>query len=140
MLASVTLCIHWPRASFWRFFFFLDTMHVFDCKGVASTIAGSLVTALTRDRRLGPTQQHRLNLVNTKLRSFYAGHQGVHKLPAITMQSFTGSSGWAELAGPAIKAAPTRAAAPFFAELAAEYFNSDSAEDANICRLTASLA
>ena len=40
--------------------FFLDTMHIFDCKGIASTIAGSLVTALTRDRRLGSNQQQRL--------------------------------------------------------------------------------
>ena len=124
----------------WRFFFFLDTMHIFDCKGVASTIEGSLVTALTRDRRLGPNQQQRLDLVNTKLRNFYARHPGFHKLPPITMKSLVGSSGWAELSGPAIKAASTRAAAPFFAELAAEYFDSGDEEDVNICRLTARFA
>ena len=114
-------------------------MHIFDCKGVASTIAGAMVTALTRDRRLGPNQQQRLDLVNTKLRNFYARHPGFHKLPPITMKSLVGSSGWAELSGPAIKAASTRVAAPFFAELAAEYFDSGDEEDANICRLTANL-
>jgi hypothetical protein len=123
----------------WRFFFFLDTMHIFDCKGVTSTIAGSLLNALTRDRRLGANQQQRLDLVNTKLRAFYSRNPALYKLPAITLKSLVGSSGWAELSGPAIKAASTRAAAPFFAELAAEYFNSGSEEDVNICRVTARL-
>lgn len=124
----------------WRFFFFLDMMHVLDCKGVASTIFGSLLTMLVRDARLGATQQVRLDLVNTKLRAWYASRPGLRKLPKINLQSLVGSSGWAELAGPAIKAAPTRAAAPFFAHLAKEYFNSFTPGDLNTCKVTANLA
>lgn len=110
----------------WRYFFFLDCMHIMDCKGMASTIDGSVVFSLIRDERLGSNQQQRLDCINNKLRNFYDRNRHLHKLPKITLNSITGSSGWAELAGPAIKAAGTRAAAPFFAELCREFFNSDS--------------
>ena len=88
---------------------------------------------------MGSNQQQRLDLINEKLRIFYSRHQGLHKLPKITLQSIIGSSGWAELAGPAIKAAGTRASAPFFAELCKEYFNSDSVEDRDVRRVTGNL-
>ena len=64
---------------------------------------------------------------------------GLHKLPKLTLNSLE-NKGWAELSGPAIKAAPTRAAAPFFAQLALEYFNSESVADRNTCRVTSKLA
>ena len=88
--------------------FFLDTMHIMDCKGMASTIFGSVVWMLVRDARLGQNQQQRLDLINERLRRFYSRNPGVHKLPKITLQSIIGSNGWAELCGPAIKAAGTR--------------------------------
>ena len=123
----------------WRFFFFLDSMHVFDCKGAASTIFGSVLSTLVRDVRLGANQQQRLDLINTRLRSFYSRNPKLHKLPKITLNNLEGSNGWAELVGSAIKAAQTRAAAPFFAELAREFFNSDTPEDLNTCRATSSM-
>ena len=124
----------------WRFFFFLDSMHVFDCKGTASTIFGSVLSTLVRDVRLGANQQQRLDLINTRLRSFYSRNPKLHKLPKITLNNLEGSNGWAELVGSAIKAAQTRAAAPFFAELAREFFNSDTPEDLNTCRVTSSMS
>eukprot|EP00959_Pyramimonas_sp_CCMP1952_P088669 1855391-Pyramimonas_sp.AAC.1 len=100
-------------------------MHVLDCKGVSSFVFGSMLAALVTDMRLGNNQQLRLNVINAKLDAFYTQHPGSHKLPKILPQSFKNEEGWAELRGPAFKAANTRAAAPFFASLALEYFNGD---------------
>lgn len=138
-------CIRQPRHPLadskflWRFFFYLDTMHIFDCKGVASTIAGSLMSALVRDVRLGRNQHQRLDRLNMKLRAFYARHPGLYKLPKITANSLVGSNGWAELSGPAIKAAPTRALAPFLVELASEFCGSESEEDVATRRVVGAL-
>jgi hypothetical protein len=107
----------------WRVFFYLDVMHIFDCKGMASTVFGSVAAMLVRDARLGPNQQARLNLVNTKLRAWYADRPGTHRLPTITLANLVGSSSWSELSGPGIKAASTRASAPFWAALAQEFFD-----------------
>lgn len=119
----------------WRFFFFLDIMHILDCKGVISTIAGSLILELTRDLRLGPNQQRRLDVVNQKLREFYRQNPGVHRLPKLKLQSLVGSDGWAQMAGPAIKAAQTRACVPFLSELANEYYTDATMHGRNIRKL-----
>ena len=123
----------------WRFFFFLDFMHIMDCKGLTSSIAGSILFLLVRDVRLGPNQQSRMDVINTKLKGFYSRHKHLNKLPKLKLQNIVGSSGWAEMSGPAIKAAGTRSSAPFFRELAEEYFNGDSQEDRDVRRITSKL-
>lgn len=123
----------------WRFFFFLDVMHIMDCKGVASTVFGSILFSLLRDRRLGANQQERMNLINQRLRAWYDLNRHAHKLPKLKPSDILGSNGWAELSGPAIKAAGTKASAPFFAKLSAEFFDSDSPEDCDVRRVTQSI-
>ena len=113
----------------WRFFWFLDAMHLLDCKGVTSSMAGSLLILLVRDVRLGPNQQSRMDLINIKLRGFYSRNKDAYKLPKLKLQNLTRADGWAEMSGPAIKAAQTKACAPFLRELADEYFDTDTFED-----------
>ena len=125
---------------YWRSLFFLDVMHILDCKGVAATIYGSLLSTLVRDSRLGPSQQARLRAVNAKLVAFYGRRPGAHRLPTLTLANLTNADGWRELSGPAIKAANTRAAAPFFAELAMEYYNDDAPAHRDMCRVTRTLS
>eukprot|EP00969_Alexandrium_andersonii_P361366 15457387-Alexandrium_andersonii.AAC.2 len=51
---------------------------------------------------------------------WYDSHPGTHRLPTLVASNLT-QDGWAELHGPAIKAANTRAAAPLFFDLAMEH-------------------
>jgi hypothetical protein len=125
---------------FWRFFFYLDTMHMLDCKGVASSLFGSMLSVLIRDDRLGGSQQVRLDRINQELKDWYSARPGVCKLPTIMLSNLTGSSGWAELAGPAIKAASTRASAPFFAMLARRYYGTASPFDTALRKCSEHLA
>ena len=74
----------------WRFFFMLDAMHVFDCRGVASTVFGSLASMLTRNAHLGANQQARLLAVNGRLQQWYAERPGCHRLPELALQNLTG--------------------------------------------------
>lgn len=124
---------------FWRYFFFLDSMHLLDCRGLACTVYGSLMGMLVRDSRLGSNQQSRLNCINVKKCQFYDDHPGTHRLPKITLPNLIGASGWFELSGSAIKAAPTRAAAPFFAALAEEYYDTNSDRDCAVREVTGKL-
>jgi len=125
---------------YWRLFFVLDVMHILDCKGVAATIYGSLLATLVRDVRLGPSRQVRLRAVHERMVAFYDRRPGSHRLPTLTLANLTNAEGWSCLAGPAIKAANTRAAAPFFAELAMQYCNNDTPQGRDICLVTRSLA
>jgi len=109
-----------------------------DCKGVASCVYGSILYFLLRDGRLEGNQEARLLRVNDARRQWYRLHPRVVKLPRILMRSCL-LEGWAELHGPAIKAANTRNAAKFFKSLAHRYFNTLSTRDRNVCLVADSL-
>ena len=98
-------------------------------------MAGSLLTLLVRDIRLGPNQQSRMDRINAKLRNFYTRNKDAYKLPKLKPPNLIKADGWAELSGPAIKAAQTKACAPWLRELADEYFDSDTTEDQAIRKM-----
>ena len=123
---------------FWRFMFYLDMMHVMDCKGVSSLVYGGLVATLLADVRLGPNQNTRLRVINDKMKAWYTSQPQSYRLPPILMNNVY-ASGWADLSGPAIKAATTRHAAGFFKDLAFEYFASQSPNDVAMRGVTYSL-
>ena len=126
---------------FWMILFALDIMHVLDCKGVSATIFGSLLGMLIRLPRLGANQQARVATINARMLAWYGARPGSHRLPRLTMANIVAKgSGWHELAGPAIKAANTRNAAPMFASMAREYMDDASAESRAVVRVTQALA
>eukprot|EP00959_Pyramimonas_sp_CCMP1952_P024838 521470-Pyramimonas_sp.AAC.1 len=55
-----------------------------------------------------------MDVINTKPKGFHSRHEDLNKLPKLKLQNLVDSSGWAEMSGPAIKAAGTRSSAPFF--------------------------
>ena len=62
--------------------------------------------------------------------TWYNAHPGCHRLPKLFLKNVINSD-WAELHGPAIKAASTRGAAPVFQYLAQTYF--DGARELHEC-------
>lgn len=118
----------------------LDAMHVLDCKGVAATVFGSLLGMLVRSPRLGANQNARLRNINARMLAWYCAHPGSHRLPPIFLSNLTNKDGWHDLTGPTVKAANTRAAAPFFATLAREQMTDGSPLHQTVCAVTKHLA
>ena len=121
-----------------RWFFYLDIMHLMDCRGVAGIVYGSLLALLLRLPALGGTRAERLDTVNAFMVAWYNAHPGTHRLPALRATNLT-LDGWAELHGPAIKAANSRAAAPLFFDLAQEYCTEGTDQDTAVLQVTRSL-
>ena len=98
-----------------RYTFFLDLMHVMDCKGVTASVWGSVLAALCSDPAVGRNQQARLHRVNLFMKAWYSNHPGTCRLPPLHLGNLF-LEGWADLHGSAIKAviAITREAAPLF--------------------------
>ena len=70
---------------------------------------------------LGATQDARLATINHRLASFYEEHKGISsRLEQLTLNTLLpgGSSQYADLRGPTVKAANTRQAMPMLRELA----------------------
>ena len=106
---------------FTRWLCFPDAMHMVDCKGVAALVYGGILATLLKLRCLGRNKQDRLRAINQRRQEWYAGRAGGgNPMPTILMSSLT-SNGWGDLSGPAIKAAMTRDAAPFFEHISEEY-------------------
>ena len=95
---------------------YLDIMHVMDCKGVTASVWGSILAALVSDPGMGKHQQVRLHQINMFMKAWYSDHPGVCKLPNLRMNNVF-LDGWADLHGPAIKAAMIKEAAPLFLAL-----------------------
>ena len=107
---------------FWRGFMPLDVMHVADCKGAANIIAGSVIRPIILECvPIGATQELRMDAINTRLDEFYAGRPGHNRMPHLRLTNLV-SDGWSCLAGPIVKAANTRALAPFLVVLADEFY------------------
>ena len=113
---------------FTRWFIVLEVMHVMDCKGVASWVYGGILAILLTLPEMGSNKERRLALINQELVMFQAHHKVEYRLPRLRMSDMT-NDGWAELAGPAIKSAMTKAAAPFFEHLSKKYITSGSRRD-----------
>ena len=61
---------------FARYLVFLGLMHLLDCKGVAATTFGGLLTFLLSLRTLGPNRHARLAAVNAWATSWYDARPG----------------------------------------------------------------
>jgi hypothetical protein len=96
--------------------FYLDLMHVMDCKGVTVSVWGSILAALVSDPGMGRNQQVRLHQINMFMKAWYSDRPGVCKLPKLRMTKVF-LDGWGDLHGPAIKAAMTREATPLLLAL-----------------------
>ena len=57
-----------------RWFFFLDLMHLMDCKGVTAIVAGSVLGILVRRPALGANKAERLVTINQHRADWYAAH------------------------------------------------------------------
>ena len=114
-------------AIFFTFWFVrLEIMHLLDCKGVWSILAGSVLWLLVhREARLGGSIDARLKIINQKKQKWYTDHAVCNRMPNIKEHNIL-TSDWAELGGPAIKAANTRSLLPFIGALAVEFFDSGS--------------
>jgi len=111
---------------FTRWFFFLDCMHMLDCKGVAGIVYGSLLCYLSTLARLGPNIAARLLVINDERDEWYTRHPGMVRLPKIKEQHLRKADGWGELHGPAFKAAITRNASGFFLHIAIKLLTSEN--------------
>jgi len=100
-------------------------MHVCDCSGVMNTIIGSVLRPLLYDNRLGQNVETRLQVVNERLRAFYAARPGIGRLPELRPQNLSNDQGWAFLCGVVVKAARTRALAPWMVEISNEFYGAD---------------
>ena len=110
---------------FTRWACFPDLMHMMDCKGVTAVVLGGILHILPRDARVGPNQNARLALINAKLKEWYDDHPGSNRMPRILLNNVT-ADGWADIHGPAIKAACTRSAVGPFRAIWNEYKRADS--------------
>ena len=97
-------------------------MHVADCKCVTALVIGSIVSLLLADDRLGPSKDVRLQLIDTMLAEYYDQQPGTHRMPPLRLANVTYDR-WANLHGPAIKTANTRAAVPAFRGLCHRWFD-----------------
>jgi len=114
-------------------------MHMMDCKGVTATVLGGLLHYLLTNVLLGSNRDIRLATINAKMKEWYDAHPGSHRIPRILMGNTT-LNGWAELHGPAIKAANTRSAVGPFKAIWAEYARADDELDSNASVVINSLA
>ena len=140
-LARVRQPLHPIMASpfFTRWCCFPDLMHMMDCKGVTATVLGGLLHYLLTNVLLGSNRDIRLATINAKMKEWYDAHPGSHRIPRILMGNTT-LNGWAELHGPAIKAANTRSAVGPFKAIWAEYARADDELDSNASVVINSLA
>ena len=121
-----------------RFFFPIDMMHLLECKGVAPVTFGSVLAWLLSDARVGANREQRLAAINAHREEFYNARPGSHRLPNI-MEGSCKRDGWANLAGPAFKAAKVRGSAPFFRFIAHRYCTTMHVRDATLRAVVAAL-
>ena len=113
-------------------------MHIMDCHGVIALVQGGVLHYLLRKRALGANQAERLNAIDGERKAWYMAHPRMLRIPRIKAGNCI-SNGWAELHGPAFKAANTRGAVRFFKLLADKYCTDESIVDMNIKSLLTSL-
>ena len=109
-----------------------------DCRGVTGVVFGSLLAVLIRRGSLGANQHQRLAYINQWMKSWYDENTGTPRLPLLKLENLV-LSNWAELHGPAIKAANSRHAAPLFAALARECCTEPTSHDEAVIEVTSRL-
>ena len=114
-----------PFFTFW--FFRLDIMHLWDCKGLWPIMMGGALWLLVhKEVRLGASMSQRLQTINERRLAFYSRNKVLNIMPKIRINNLTNGDGFADLCGPAIKAANSRSLVPFVAELVMEFMDSGS--------------
>ena len=97
-----------------------DLLHMWDHHGITSTAIGCIFDHHVKQARgllPGPNQQARLDFLNDYIKASYSC-QGVHnRLPTLKLSNLMREGDFPDLHGKAIKAANTRAAAPYCMEL-----------------------
>ena len=68
----------------------------------------------------------RLQTINERRLAFYSRNTVLNRMPKIRINNLTNGDGFADLCGPAIKAANSRSLVPFVAELVMEFMDSGS--------------
>ena len=123
-----------------RWFFYFELMHLADCKGVAALAFGSVLAMLLQKRTLGRTRADRLQAINEYMKDWYKRRPGWHRLPPLRPTSLRDAQGWANLVGPTVKAANTRAFTPLLRDFARVHFASGSDRDRNVLGVLEGLA
>ena len=127
---------------FTKYFAILDVMHVMDCKGVTSHVAGSVLKWLiNKELRLGSNQDQRLAKLNSKMRSFQSAPatKAPTLMPEFRENNFTASDGWHQLTGQLIKAANARHLVPWLVDIVDQYFDRDTDFDKAVRALVQNL-
>ena len=125
---------------FHKWFAILDVMHVMDCKGVTSHVAGGVLRYLiVNEERLGRNQDMRLANLNLKMDKFQTKNKTPSRMPPFRENNFISSDGWYQLSGQLIKAANTRHLVPWLVEVAEEYFDKPTKFDRAVKSLVQNL-
>ena len=124
LVASHYCCARWV--------FYIDLMHLADCKGTSASVFGGVLELLVRMETLGATRQQRLDQVKAYMTSWYEEHPGTYRLPDIRLSNLRQDDGWSELHGQTVKAANTRASAPMFVDMVKHFFTEDSEEHRSV--------
>ena len=110
-----------------KYFAVLDVMHVMDCKGVTSHVAGGVLRYLiVNENRLGRNQDLRLADLNRQMEQYQSDEKTKSKMPKFRMDNFVASDGWIQLSGQLIKAANTRHLLPWLVEISNFYFDRET--------------
>ena len=113
-------------------------MHIIDLRGVIAIAGGSLIWKIISSiNSLGTTQDGRLEEVNAMMKEFQSGGT-THRMPPLKKSNLR-LDGWAQLSGPIIKAANTRALLPFLEFLANKFFGAHGAYASSIRKVFSSL-
>ena len=124
-----------------RFLVRFDVMHAVDDNGVSGSVMASVIGYfILYERRLGTTQALRLEAISSRLATFNSTNAISSRLFALKVQNIfpRGTSSWAAMHGPAVKAANVRCTVPFLEVLCREFCGT-SVEHVAMKRLTTAL-
>ena len=125
---------------FHKWFAVLDVMHVMDCKGVTSHVAGGVLRYLiVHEMRLGRNQESRLANLNLSMAQFQDKQKTPSRMPEFRSDNFVSKDGWAQLSGQLIKAANTRHLVPWLVNVTEEYFDKPTKFDRAVVSLLQNL-
>ena len=92
-------------------------------------LVGSVLHPLIYDARLGRNIAERLAVLSNRLSTFYSSRPRIARLPELRQQTLTNQQNWACLSGVVVKAANTRALAPWMVEIADEFYSRGTEHD-----------
>lgn len=106
---------------FSKYTFRYDLLHMLDHHGVASHVVANILWAhVSGDRESealpGDNEGERIEFLSSDMRAFYTQHQVANRMPALKLSNLKAGD-YPELKGNAVKAANTRALAPYALEV-----------------------